>query len=298
MKSHESDKYLKQIISHSVAQVPAQPYVTYSNDDDSLLEPLDVDDYEQNTADVEETKGHRHGDYVCDICTRSFKYVKPYKNHMKIHKKYYKPAPAPAAPKLSYYKRKKLEAAAAAGISLKKTQKLPYKAPQQKTPVVTPDRELEKLHADYDSVCPEPDENEHKSYNSRDSSPDFGALMLSTSQYIGNEVMEEVKKDVPRSRTGRPVKRAIIDDDSSTHNQKTVKKFPNILTKKPGPTAAKKSELPSKKPGPLSKTRGKTSPKEHDSPEEVMIAGFSEVDITKMLKKARSNDIGFGENFN
>lgn len=293
MKSQESDKYLNQIISHSTAQQPApQPFDSYPNDEDSLLEPLDVEEYQYQpsssiqTNDIDLGKGQRHGEFKCHICLKSFKYVKPYKNHMKIHKKTKAVPPAP----LSYYKRKKLEAAAAAGISLKKPLirallKKPQRT-QQETTVSTPDRELEKLHADYDSICPAPYENEQKPNNSRDSSPDFGALMLSTSEYIGNEVLEEVKKDIPRSRTGRPVKRSIVDDDFSSSNQNVDKKYRNI--------AKKKSEgaIPTKKkPGPLSKTRGKTS-KEHDSSEEVIIDGFCEVDISKMLKKSRSNDIG------
>lgn len=304
MKSHESDKYLKQIISHSVTppiatQVhdEASPFDSYNNDEDSLLEPLE--EYQHPSTSNRDTldlaKGQRHGEFECHICRKSFKYVKPYKNHMKLHKKN-KTKPV-FRTGLTYYKRKKLEAAAAAGIS---SQHITIK----KAPVLTPaDYELEKLQADYDSVSSYKNSaaasyaNEQKSKNSRDSSPDFGALMLSTSQYIGIEVSEQVNNVMPR-RTGRPLKRAIVDDDSPSINQNIVKKLPNILTKKPAISVKKKPEVEvqTRKPGPLSRTRGKVSiSNKHDSSDEVMIADFCEVDINKMLKKPRT--VLLGEQF-
>jgi hypothetical protein len=221
-------------------------------------------------------KGQRHGDFECKMCNKFFKYVKPYKNHMKMHN-VRSPAMPKVKEKLSYYKRKKLQDALQNAI------------PKKKALVPTPKRSSSSLQ--YADSSPEP-QPEYDSLSPYQNSPayeddsiipqdnqddmDFGALMLSTSQMIG----EEVEKDNPeprKSRTGRILKRSIIEDDDEI-----VK--PNGQ-KRSKPSSAPSKALPTRKPGPLSsKIRSKPA-KQNDS-EEVTIEGFSEVDISKMLKKS------------
>jgi hypothetical protein len=335
-KSHESDKYLKQIISHSGLVPPEEPDITPYNppdlnsslfeqaddededddDENSLLtpmEPMDFNYTEQISNAVENglelKKGQRHGEFHCRICDKYFKYVKPYKNHLKLHKSTPK--------KISYYKRKKLLMAQSSGQTLS--------TPKSATLKIT--KTLSKRsepQAQYDSLSPynspAPYEKESVAlHNNRDSSPDFGEFMLESSRHLLNGddyAVQQAGTSNHRPR-GRNSKKNDDDDDKDYNpnyrKSKTVK--PSIL-KKPGPASVvatpeaiipdietpplekrrvrfpakstkevDEDEPPPKRPGPLSKTRLKAKAAE----EKVMIEGFSEVDISKMLKKPRNS---------
>lgn len=179
--------------------------------------------------------------------------------------------------KLSYYKRKKLQDA------------LQNVIPKKKPPVPTPKR----TSIQYADSSPEP-QPEYDSLSPYQNSPayeddsiipqdnhddmDFGALMLSTSQMIG----EEVEKDNPeprKSRTGRILKRSIIEKDEDEEIAK-----PNGQ-KRSKPSSAPSKAPPTKKPGPLS-SKSRSKPAKQNDSEEITIEGFSEVDISKMLKKS------------
>lgn len=88
-KGQESDKYLKEILKSAEDQdVPITPYEPQQyypddHDNDNLLEPLDVSSDHNGTK---RPKGSKSGDFVCSDCGKSFKYEKPYKNHLKLHK--------------------------------------------------------------------------------------------------------------------------------------------------------------------------------------------------------------------
>jgi len=336
-KSHESDKYLKQIISHSGLVPPEEPDITPYNppdlnsslfeqaddededdddDENSLLtpmEPMDFNYTEQISNAVENglelKKGQRHGEFHCRICDKYFKYVKPYKNHLKLHKS--------SPKKISYYKRKKLLMAQESGQALS--------TPKSATLKIT--KTLSKRsepQAQYDSLSPynspAPYEKESVAlHNNRDSSPDFGEFMLESSRHLLNGGDYEVQGAGTSNHRPRGRQPKKIDDDDRDYNpnyrkSRTVK--PSIL-KKPGPASVvaaaeaiipdietpplekrrvrfpakstkevdevDEDEPPPKRPGPLSKTRLKAKTTE----EKVMIEGFSEVDITKMLKKPR-----------
>lgn len=90
MKSKESDRYLKEILlnqttenevdEHMMTAYNPVPHFPPPNDDeDSLLEPLD-DSFTEN--DIRK----RQGEHICPICQRTFRYKKPFKNHLKMHK--------------------------------------------------------------------------------------------------------------------------------------------------------------------------------------------------------------------
>lgn len=304
-KSQESEKYLKQIISHSIAQQPEPvaeipdedismiPYSTSYDDPDNLLQPMD--DYEDlihgvngsgfNTKAAKDDlprKGLRHGEFQCQICSKSFRYIKAYKNHIKMHKQQ-------KSSNVSYYKRKKM--LEAAGI---------YKSPPKAKVSAKPPRFKMEHQAEYDSLSP---------YNSpapyepetpqRDMSPDFGALMLSTSQIIGDE-LGVVESEAPKTtRSGRPLKRPNQNEELSKANGAQKRNRPSVPLKKtpvltPTRTVTKKVEEVVKKPGPSSsKTRSKPAPSQkesEDTEESFTIEGFSEVDISKMLKKSKKRD--------
>ncbi|XP_070506449.1 uncharacterized protein [Chironomus tepperi] len=336
-KSHESDKYLKQILSHSGLVPPEEPDITPYNppelnnslfeqaddeeededDENSLLtpmEPMDFDYTEQISNAVENglelKKGQRHGEFHCRICNKYFKYVKPYKNHLKLHKSTPK--------KISYYKRKKLLMAQASGQTLPAPKSAPLKI------VKTLSRRSEP-QAKYDSLSPynspAPYEKESVAlHTTRDSSPDFGEFMLQTSRHLlnGDEEVEQQAGTSNHRPRGRQSKKDKVDDDDRDYNpnyRKTRTTKPSIL-KKPGPASVvatpeaiipdletpplekrrvrfpakstkevDEDEPPPKRPGPLSKTRLKAK-----TTEKVMIEGFSEVDITKMLKKPKKDN--------
>lgn len=237
-------------------------------------------------------RGQRRGEFQCKICFRSFKYVKALNKHIKQHRqqqKLQKPQKAPA-PALSYYKRKKMMEAA--GI----TKTTPNAAAS-----ATSSRFKKEPQAEYDTVSPY---SSPAPYQQRDLSPDFGALMLSTSQMIGDE--EDEQHEIPKtSRTGRIIKRPNPDDAEYKPNGGQKRTRPSIPPKKTPvstPVAAppkksvpvaKKVEEPPKRAVPATKTRGKSTPtrkKSEDTEEGFTIEGFSEVDITKMLKKSKKRD--------
>lgn len=299
-KSQESDRYLKQIITHStINQAPLTiieedepiitPYSSYPDDDDSLLQPLDDydEDYVQNGSGSTKAlklarRGTRSGEFECKMCSKSFRYSKAYNKHMKMHK-------ATRSP-VNYYQRKKLMLA---------TEK--NKAPPKPTSTAASSRKESQPAYDttspYQSPAPyEIDSPEHS--QQRDSSPDFGALMLSTSQLIRDDDLEQEEKEIPKtSRTGRILKRPAMDTDLYKPNGGQKRNRPSIPLKKtqiaeaPAKPPPKKEEIPLRKPGPLSsKTRSKPveQKQDEDNEEGFTIEGFSEVDISKMLKKAKN----------
>lgn len=228
-------------------------------------------------------RGNRTGEFQCQICFKSFRYVKALNNHMKMHKQQ-------KSTTVSYYKRKKMMQAA--GL---------VKSP----PKAAAPRFKREPQPEYDSISPynspAPYDDESPAQHQRDLSPDFGALMLSTSQMINDEV--EAEQEIPKtSRTGRPLKRPITDDELYKPNgsgQKRTRTRPSIPPKKspaalPAKAPPKKvEEEVTKRPGPASKTRVKATPlrkKSEDAEEGFAIEGFSEVDITKMLKKSKKRD--------
>jgi pyruvate/2-oxoglutarate dehydrogenase complex dihydrolipoamide acyltransferase (E2) component len=314
-KSQESEKYLKQIVSHSIVQQPEpqhqviaeddEPIIPYSypDDEESLLQPMDDDDnddYEdqQNGNPSTSTqfaynrpRGKRMGEFQCKFCEKSFRYVKAFKNHMQFHKSQ-KSKPQTGSKPLSYYKKRKLMEAA--GL---------VKSPPKAT--VPSSRFKREPQPAYDSISPynSPAPYDHDSSSAhdqqRDLSPDFGALMLSTSQMIGDEMGVPAEEAPKTSRTGRVLKRPNQDEELYKPNGGTRTRPSSIPQKKtpvstPARAPPKKSEEPpAKKPGPASKTRSKPSSaqKKSEEPEEgFTIEGFSEVDITKMLKKSKKRD--------
>lgn len=333
-KSNESDKYLKQIISHSSTTplqaeepdiTPYNPAPThppsntsfYSHgDEDSLLLPLSDDDDDDEDAPVpvrgpitvngiDLKKGQRHGEFVCDVCNKLFRYVKAYKNHLKLHKSTTK--------NLSYYKKKQLQLkqAAVTGTSIQQGGGTKIKTGPK--PKVTTTKFKAEPQAEYDSLSPYnspgPYENESVTlHNNRDSSPDFGDFMLNTSQQLLHEENLLVENSSARRSRGRPKKSIMdtdeIDDEDDNYNpnrrqRSSTKKSIETLSPK-SDTAEKRSvgrprkvsneishvedPLPKKRPGPLSKTR--PQPRSQEKAES-FIEGFNEVDITKMLKSAR-----------
>lgn len=88
LKTHgkESDKYLMEILKsakvHDIA-MPEQSHYYAADDHDDLLELLNVSPEGNNT---EGHKGAKSAGYVCADCGKSFRYVKPYKKHLKLHK--------------------------------------------------------------------------------------------------------------------------------------------------------------------------------------------------------------------
>lgn len=330
-KSHESDKYLKQIISHAgIVPHAEEPDITpynppdlhtsmydHGDDDDAedddesaLLTPMepamDFDYTEQISNAVENglelKKGQRHGEFHCRICNKYFKYVKPYKNHLKLHKQ--------APKKLSYYKRKKLlMAQAAAAMSSQQVPK-PFKSKITKTSQKRPEPQ-----AQYDSLSPynSPAPYEKESialHTNRDSSPDFGEFMLQTSrQLLNGDEFDDTAVGSNHRAKGKNAKKN-HDDDDDDYNPNARK--PRAIAKKSAesiipdvepqqrrvsirPSKSTKEidedEPPPKRPGPLSKTRVKPKAAE----EKVTIEGFSEVDISKMLKSKRDDSSSFGE---
>lgn len=346
-KSHESDKYLKQIISHSgivptVDDADITPYnppdlhsSMFEHDDDedetNLLTPMepamnfDYTDQVSNAVErgLELRKGQRHGEFHCRICDKYFKYVKPYKNHVKLHKQ--------SPKKLSYYKRKKLlmaQEASAAAMSASLTKTAGPRPTPFKSKVKGPPKRSEP-QAQYDSLSPynspPPYEKESMAlHTNRDSSPDFGEFMLQTSRQLLNGTDYEDEDDgsappvapaVTNNRgRGRPSKNnnrdyspgprqarslrpaetnheSIIPDIDEPQVEKRRARFrASNSTKEANHDDEEDDPPPKKRPGPLSKTRVKTKPRE----EEVTIEGFSEVDISKMLKK-KKDDTTFGE---
>lgn len=336
-KSHESDKYLKQILSHSGLVPAEEPDITPYNppdlnsslyehaddengddedDENSLLtpmEPMDFDYTEQISNAVEQglelKKGQRHGEFHCRICNKYFKYVKPYKNHLKLHKSTPK--------KISYYKRKKLLMAQA-----NQQTSTPKSAPLK---IVKTLSKRSEPQAQYDSLSPynspAPYEKESVAlHNNRDSSPDFGEFMLNTSRHLLNGDDDYVEQQAGTSNNrpkGRTWKKDGDDDRDYNPNFRQKRAVKPSILKKPGPASVvapveaiipdletpplekrrvrfpakstkevEEDEPPPKRPGPLSKTRLKAKTTE----DKVMIEGFSEVDITKMLKKPRKDD--------
>jgi hypothetical protein len=294
-KSQESDRYLKQIISHSTAReaplIPAtitNEVFEGTNPEDDLLEM--IDDVEDD--DFSTKKGHRSGDYECTICNKFFKYIKPFKNHMKTHNA--KAIINKTKEKLSYYKRKKLRDALENSL-IKKITPVPRKIAKKSSSLKYADSSPEpEPQAEYDSISPYQNSPayEDESVLPRDNCDDmdFGALMLSTSQMIG----KEVEKDNPeprKSRTGRILKRSIIEADD---DDVEISKSNGQKRHKPQ-TSSASSKASTRKPGPLSsKTRSK--PAKQSESEEITIEGFSEVDISKMLKKSSDSATRLGKN--
>jgi hypothetical protein len=321
-KSTESDKYLKQIIKHSETQQGAEeqditPYSPALNhhfldDESSLLQPLDEKNDENDDDDDSSNeysangvqhykKGTRHGDFTCNLCAKTFKYVKPYKNHMKSHKS--------AVKQPSYYLKKKMQlhnANNTPGTSKKvATKSTKYKNVESQ--------------AEYDSLSPynspAPFEEESVLQNCRESSPDFdlGELLLNSSKHLFSD-----ETDVGNGRTKNQLKRSSLNDQVSVSkrpkrilpaetNKNNLLITPDIIspdfstssteTKTRGRPRGKliealKSVYKQKKPGPLSKTRPRAEKKEE------WMAEFSEVDINKMLKsRKRNRDYGKTVNF-
>ena len=92
-KGKESEKYLNEILESATEQETSAPHSHYyeSDDHDDLLEPLDISSVSNvrngvNSGIKEKRKGLKSGEYNCADCGRQFKYVKPYKNHLKLHK--------------------------------------------------------------------------------------------------------------------------------------------------------------------------------------------------------------------
>jgi hypothetical protein len=344
-KCHESDKYLKQIINHSREEEPditpynpvgqlneSYPYMDDANgeDDDSLLQPIEYD-YENMMAaqtqtqqrkpkalknyprgnrvelnGVELKKGQRHGDFVCGICNKTFRYVKPYKNHLKLHKNTSKP--------MSYYKRRKQFLTDLIGGPIKAsevTAKLSVAGPSStKKFKAEPQAQYDSI-SPYNSPAPYEQDSVALHSNTRDSSPDLSEAMFNSSRHLlnGDEGDDEedllVEQEVGRpSRSGR---KAISSEDRDFNpNERRTKPKPAIKRAIPPPLSIERrkprstisdnvveSPSPPKKPGPLSKTRGRPRKRVEEDDDDVQIEGFSTVDITQMLKRKR--DLDFGE---
>jgi hypothetical protein len=314
---------LKQIIKHSVKSTetsalleedyqynhePAENSSYYSQGDD-LLEPMNIDDDDDDnelgetlnssaanrsrkqnlpsTKDmsiVMKKKGQRVGAFFCKICVKSFKYIKPFKNHMQIHEK---DAQTQAKP-VSYYKRKKYGEAAYTMNNQKPAQVKKSTSKPKSAPLVK-----EEPQPDYDSLSPynSPAPYEEENFN-RDSSPDMGEFMLKS--LMGNEDIDDNDEDdedsarKAKNKSSRTWKRGNEDDYEYKPNRKmsktTVRKSTGKVQSVPAAVATSNNK---KRAGPLSKTK-KPSIDVEDT-EEASVSGFREVDINKMLKKKISD---------
>lgn len=91
--AQESDKYLKQILFNTgecddeqvITPYEPPPYCQQSYDqgsnEDDLLQPLG--NYFEPDTDL---KGIRGKEYSCTVCNKTFRYEKPFLNHLKLHK--------------------------------------------------------------------------------------------------------------------------------------------------------------------------------------------------------------------
>ncbi|KAG5682861.1 hypothetical protein PVAND_012182 [Polypedilum vanderplanki] len=342
-KCHESDKYIKQIISHSGEIVTDEADITpynpapldesYSYDDggdddddeDNLLQPMEPMNFNYQAPPtlqpklkslksypksdrlvldgIELKKGMRHGMFVCQLCNKSFKYVKPYKNHLKTHKGNSKP--------LSYYKRRKQLLSSLTGAPVRSAQvtaKLSVSLPKPKQIKPEPQAEYDSI-SPYNSPGPFEQDSVALHSNARDSSPDFGEFMLHTSRQLLNGDEGDDAEDLLVEKavgSGRPVRNARKsmnndDDDYNPNGRSKPKPKPIMRRSMPAAVAPEKRRVrstieeihdsPPRKPGPASKTRGRQRRRE-DEEEGFSIEGFSEVDITKMLKRKEDNDNG------
>jgi uncharacterized C2H2 Zn-finger protein len=97
-KGIESEKYLNEILMSNCDEIDAEepemiPYNPASyydgvDDQDDLLEESYVqpDDDEQNVSnDTARRRGEKTGDFACNICGKTFRYTKSYKNHLRTH---------------------------------------------------------------------------------------------------------------------------------------------------------------------------------------------------------------------
>lgn len=223
-KSKESDNYLKEILLNQSSEVDTEEpmmqayvpetssyYTGLEEQEESLLEPLnnDNDDDDDDYRDVSKPfrKGERSGAFECSVCNRSFRYVKPFKNHMKQHalaeqanlkksQRNRKPsarlAPAPAANKQAPY-----------------DSRSPYESPARfdASPAVSPARE---------------------------SSPDFGMMVTAHNLLAGeaatkkslrtrkqrlpsrspsHEPSPEIIEQPSRKGRGRPKKKSRLEDE-------------------------------------------------------------------------------------
>lgn len=297
-KSHESDKYIKQIITHSTDETaditpynPAPLNESYyvhddEDDEDSLLQPINYNfkqdfgikrkqgrppksNFPQTSIvvnGIEWKKGQRHGMFVCHLCRKSFKYVKPYKNHLKIHRS------SPNQKPLSYYKKRKL-AMLGEGLMPNQSSSHEQNLLQKLKPAAfnTPVKSKFKAEpqAQYDSLSPynspapfaedddDDDDNDEDEIadedgepqnhnNTRDSSPDFGEFMLNSSQQLlnGSEVDDEEEEllveQSPSVVKGRNSKKSSDDADL------------DYLPKRPGrPKKMKLKTVAAKKTAPV-----------------------------------------------
>lgn len=291
-KSKESDKYLKEILMSSEDNpdedddqllTPYEPttHPYYNHDeDDSLLQPVDEDDDDSKDSEFNLTprKGKRSGLNQCPICHKEFKYSKPFRKHVKEHN---------------------------AGSITKKGLRRQY-FPKIKA---VDDRAFVQ-QAPYDSKSPYESPAPYAS-PPRAESPDFGMMVTSSSFLNGSndpvatrprmrkqllttlsveqDVNPEVKFFQPKPRgRGRPRKIAV--DSLERSKELTPESVPEP-SKAENDNESYKSE--SDEEVIINRKRSRAKPQELTSEEEEeaesLLEGFTEVDVSRMLKKTKSD---------
>lgn len=274
-KSKESEKYLNEILLSNTTEVDAEePEITPYNpapayyepdDEDDLLQP--VEDYEDNKRnsrnskalhldeEIKPVRGQRLGNFVCSFCDKTFRYIKAFNSHVKLHK----------TGKISRggYKRRYI---------LKKRKVQPE---VQTFAVEEEDEELpvEDEQAPYDSLSPYGSPARYDP-PAREDSPDFGMLMLSSFHNGENGTTEQPP----------PVKKMRMRKQKLPSRSPSREPTPEIVTAK--------TPLPSTS-GPRSRGRPRKDQNTSTKPEKPEIdeepspfADFCEVDVSSMLKKS------------
>lgn len=292
-KGKESDKYLKEILLNQTDDAededslitPYNPVAYYHQPDepDELLEELQHPEYDDDgghsdVSDFNPRRGERHGEYVCKVCLKEFKYSKSYKRHVKQHN---------------------------VGQITNGGHKRRYKLKKKKIgPAFT-------KQAPYDSRSPYESPAPYAS-PARESSPDF-ATMVTSGNFLSNDNVEPVKKR-PRlyqataekslSRDPSPLLEVSAPTPSTSRSRGRPRKFPRpdeeTLKEKASPVSSKTSPIgfsevdvggvmlrESNSHTGTSRGRGRPrkNPKNNVEEDPSPFADFSEVDVSSMLKK-------------
>ena len=234
----------------------------------------------------EYTKGTRHGGFTCHICHREFKYVKPYKQHLKKHsagslQRRGRGRPM-GRPSLTRTPRSSVLSAVS----------LPKRGIGRPSKASTTTNVLPSLddiapyddQAPYDSLSPYNSPPRYPEENVHESSPDFASvvadkLLLNSEDEAEPAYEKEAEQATKRTRNRKQVLGLRPDTPVEP-----LRKKPSIMkvAPKPLPTA--------KKPPPKAATPAAEVPEdagEDDSSS--LFDGFCEVDVNSLLKKKASD---------
>lgn len=245
---------------------PAPSYFA-SGEEDDLLEP--VDDFQEKSSKLgappvqlgevmREVRGQRLGNFICQFCDKSFRYVKAFNTHIKQHKR---------------------GEICKSGNKRRYTLKRKKPVPEENTYAIeAPDEPMEEQEdeeqAPYDSLSPygSPARFEQPA---REDSPDLGMMMLSNF-HNGDNGTSETPKRIRKQR----LQPAELSPEVE---------IPEKVQPRPSTSGGSRGR------GRPRKNQVRAQPEQAEMEEPSPFADFCEVDVSRVLKKSIFDNDSFSQ---